>query len=245
MTELKGIAACFENILRDWEARRMGSSACHNCPLSHQTNGPVLGVGNRTNPRIMAVGESPNEEQQTEVKSVREVKEFLDRYWEKAESSSSRGWKKMARLMRQIFEDLPDGRESVYLTNVCKCASNALDDHPEQNAISFEICSAHLRKEIDCVNPKLMVVFGEKALNGLHDCLHRMDPAAGAVLDEAVVGSESFSDIEGEPIPIPKRGYTILPVYHWSRGESFSSTQDKGDYPNRIRGIIASLLGNS
>lgn len=193
----------------------------------------------------MVMGESPNEEPQTEDKSVDEVKGFLDRYWEEAQSSSSRGWKKMARLMHQIFRDLPNGRESIYLTNVWKCANNSLEDSSEERTVSLEKCTKHLVREIKCVNPKLMVVFGEKALDGLHYSLGKMDPAIGALLDEEVGRRQSYSEVEGKPIPIPQLNTTMLPAYHWSRGESFSSTQRKGGYQNRVRKVIASLLDDS
>ena len=108
---------------------------CRACPLWETRKNLVFGTGNE-NADIMFVGEAPGQqEDETGVPFVGAAGQLFDRY---------------------LFAvDLP--RESVYIANILKCRPpRNRDPLPEEE----DACIEHLYKQIELINPKIIVCLG-------------------------------------------------------------------------------------
>lgn len=92
-------------------------------------------------------------------------------------------------LAKMIENVLPLKKEDVYITPLVKCRSNN-----GANISHYESCSAYLHKQIDILNPKLIVTLGEKTYQYL---LNDFD--------------SSFSQIRGNLLKFKE--YSILPMH--------------------------------
>ena len=63
-------------------------------------------------------------------------------------------------IVKMITNVLKLRIEDVYTTSLVKCKSN-----DSLKFSDYEICSSYLEKQIQIVNPKIIVIFGEKAYN--------------------------------------------------------------------------------
>lgn len=98
---------------------------------------------------------------------------------------------KTGELLKNMIEKvLHIKKEEVYITNVLKCLPlNPLDISKNE----VNICKEYLYKQIEIINPKIIVTLGDKAYNYL-------------------TNDTDWSKIRGNVIK--HKNYTILPMYH-------------------------------
>lgn len=169
---------------------------CHLCSLSKARNRVVFGEGNPQSD-IMFVGDIPMEIEDNEGRP------FLGRGGE------------MLTLM--IENVLGLSRQDVYITNLIKCHSVATQEIHETQ---LHTCKAYLFKEIELVQPKVIVTFGALAYHYISGDTSR------------------FSDIRG--LVIPNEKYILIPTYHPNfllKNPSF-----KGDVFEDLKKIRANML---
>jgi len=110
---------------------------CYLCELSKSRKNVLFGEGN-LNASLMLIADEPSA-------SEDELKSFYV-------------GKTGEQLIKMIENVLPLKKEDVYITNLVKCKStNGI------NTSHYSTCSTYLHKQIELVNPKLIVTFGEKA----------------------------------------------------------------------------------
>ena len=143
---------------------------CHLCSLSKSRNNVVFGEGNEQ-ADIMFIGDAPLEIEDNEGKL------FL-----------GRGGEMLTAMIEKVLK-IP--RKDVYLTNLLKCHPLAKQ---KVHASEFHTCKAYLFKEIELINPKIIVTLGDKAYHYLTN------------------DSISLEEIRGTLIQ--KDNYIIIPTYH-------------------------------
>ncbi len=141
---------------------------CYLCELSKSRRNVLFGEGN-INASLMLIADEPTASED-ELKSF-----FVGKTGEQ--------------LVKMIENVLPLKKEDVYITNLVKCRSlNGI------NASHFSSCSSYLYKQIELVNPKLIVTFGEKVYQYL--------------LNDT---SSSFNQIRGQLTSF--RNYSVIPTH--------------------------------
>lgn len=117
---------------------------CNLCVLRSGCSGVVFGDGN-PDARMMLIGEGPGaEEDRLGVPFVGAAGKLLDR----------------------ILEAVEVNREDIYIANIVKCRppGNRLPLQPE-----VEACLPHLKKQIDLIDPEIIVCMGALATRTLLD----------------------------------------------------------------------------
>ena len=143
---------------------------CHLCSLSKSRTHVVFGEGN-TEADIMFIGDAPLEIEDNEAKA------FL-----------GRGGEMLTAMIEKVLK-IP--RSQVYLTNLLKCHPLA---NKEVHESEYHTCKAYLFKEIELVNPKIIVTLGEKAYHYLTNDFTALKEIRGAVIE--------------------KEKHLIVPTYH-------------------------------
>ena len=122
----------------DWDSLRREVSACQRCGLHAGRTQTVFGVGSER-AQLLVVGEAPGAEE--------------DR---RGEPFVGRAGQLLTAMLRAI--DLPRGE--VYIANVLKCRPpNNRDPDP----IEAETCTPYLQRQIDLLQPKLILAVGRIA----------------------------------------------------------------------------------
>jgi len=132
------------NLPNNIDALEKSVSHCYLCELSKSRKNTVFGEGNK-NSKLMFIGDFPTSlEDET-------GKIFVGRTGE---------------LLTKMIENVLNiKREDVYIANVIKCKSlNGGVSHTE-----VELCKSYLTKQIELVNPSIIVTLGENAYNYLTD----------------------------------------------------------------------------
>jgi uracil-DNA glycosylase len=129
--------------LADWSALRRAVEQCEQCPLCRTRTQTVLGAGPLTAP-WMLVGEAPGaEEDATGEPFVGQAGRLLDNM--------------LSAIGRSRQRD-------VYIANVLKCRPPGnRDPRPEE----VEQCEPYLRRQIELVTPRLIIVVGRFAAQTL------------------------------------------------------------------------------
>ncbi len=116
---------------------------CHLCNLSKSRKNSVFGDGN-PHAKIMFIGEAPGREEDIQAKP------FVGRSGE---------------LLTKMIENvLGIKREEIYITNIVKCRPPQNRD-PEIEEV--ESCKPYLLKQIEIINPKIIVTLGRIAFKYL------------------------------------------------------------------------------
>ncbi|MCK5029792.1 MAG: uracil-DNA glycosylase [Bacteroidales bacterium] len=129
----------------EFEVLRQEINQCTKCSLSKTRNNVVFGDGFR-NAEIMCIGEGPG-------------------YYEDQQGKPFVG--KSGQLLDKILEACGFNRkEHVFIGNIVKCRPpNNRDPLPEER----EICIPYLYKQIELIDPKIIILLGATALKGLID----------------------------------------------------------------------------
>lgn len=126
----------------DWDALQTSVAQCTACELHATRNQTVFGSGNR-NADWMIIGEAPGEEED------RQGEPFIGR---------------AGQLLNNMLRATGLSREQVYIANVIKCHPPG-DRNPHVDEISQ--CFGYLQRQIELVQPKLILVVGRVAAHAL------------------------------------------------------------------------------
>lgn len=145
-------------------------SQCHLCDLSKSRQRVLSGFGN-PNAEIMFIDGSPSMIED-----------------ESADSFSGRSG---ASLKKMIENVLGLNINDIYLTHVLKCRPSH-----QHNILESELssCKPYLFKQIELINPKVIVTLGELAYTSL------------------IKDANTFENVRGHNIPY--EGKTLVPIYH-------------------------------
>ncbi len=125
-----------------WEVLKTECAACRTCALCRERHNLVFGDGNEQ-AQIMFIGEGPGEQEDLQgLPFVGPAGQLLD----------------------QMLEMIDLDRSKVYIANIVKC-------RPPHNrdplTIEMEACSGWLQRQIQLVNPRLIVCLGRIAAMSL------------------------------------------------------------------------------
>jgi len=126
----------------DWEALAAAVARCERCALAAGRTQTVFGVGNR-NAEWMIIGEAPGQEED------RQGEPFVGR---------------AGQLLNAMLESVGLSRPQVFIANILKCRPPANRDPEPAEAAA---CSAWLARQIELVNPKLILCVGRIAAQNL------------------------------------------------------------------------------
>jgi uracil-DNA glycosylase family 4 len=117
-------------------------SSCQKCALGKTRNKFVFGVGN-PNAIAMLIGEAPGADEDAQGEP------FVGR---------------AGKLLNDILKAVELTREDVYIANILKCRPpNNRDPLPSEE----ETCMPYLQKQIELINPQIILCLGRIAANGL------------------------------------------------------------------------------
>ena len=111
---------------------------CMECPLGKTRNKFVYGVGN-PNAKVMLVGEGPGADEDAQGIP------FVGR---------------AGQLLTKILEAISFKREEVYIANIVKCRPPG---NRTPNPVEIETCIPYLYKQIEIIQPKLILCLGTTA----------------------------------------------------------------------------------
>ena len=133
-----------EYVSENWEAcidipsLKNEISNCQKCPLSKTRTKFVFGVGNQ-NADVMFIGEAPGNDEDLQ-----------------GEPFVGRG----GQLLNKIIQAIGWQREDIFIANILKCRPpNNRDPLPSE----VELCEPYLKKQIELVNPIMLVCLGRIA----------------------------------------------------------------------------------
>jgi len=129
----------------DLEALRLGVSSCKRCPLGKTRNKPVFGEGN-PNAKIFIIGEAPGRDEDLTGHP------FVGRSGE---------------LLDKIFNACGfDRDEHLFISNIIKCRPPG-----NRTPLPAEVteCLPYLYKQIEWINPTIMILLGASALSYMVD----------------------------------------------------------------------------
>ena len=139
----------------EFELLRQSVQQCNKCVLSKTRTNVVFGEGNR-NADIMCIGEGPG-------------------YYEDQQGIPFVG--KSGHLLDKILDVCGFTREEhVFIGNIVKCRPpNNRDPLPEER----KTCIPYLYKQIELIDPKIIILLGATALKGLIDPNARITKVRG------------------------------------------------------------------
>ena len=111
---------------------------CQECPLGKTRNKFVFGVGN-PNAKVMLIGEGPGADEDEQGIP------FVGR---------------AGQLLTKILEAISFKREEVYIANIVKCRPPG---NRTPNPLEIETCIPYLYKQIEIIQPKLILCLGTTA----------------------------------------------------------------------------------
>ena len=137
------------NAAGDFEKLRVTVAACTKCPhLAASRHTVVFGVGN-PHADLMFVGEAPGADEDMQGEP------FVGRAGE---------------LLTRIIQTMGFKRSDVFIANVLKCRPNmpaGVSGNRPPTSEEMETCLPYLRKQIELIEPKIMVALGAVAMRGL------------------------------------------------------------------------------
>lgn len=129
----------------DWAALRQQVATCQLCELHQSRTQTVFGVGNQQADWLI-IGEAPGADED------RQGEPFVGR---------------AGQLLNAMLKSVGLAREQVYIANILKCRPpNNRDPRPEEAAR----CFAYLQRQIELIQPKLILAVGRIAAQRLLDC---------------------------------------------------------------------------
>lgn len=133
-------------------------SGCMNCGLGETRKNFVFGVGN-PNATAMMIGEAPGADEDAQGEP------FVGR---------------AGKLLNDIIKAINFKREEVYIANILKCRPPG-----NRNPSSSEMitCMPYLFKQIELINPKIILCLGKVAANGLLNNNESLSKMRGQVYD--------------------------------------------------------------
>jgi len=133
-------------------------TACEKCRLSKSRTQVVYGVGN-PNADLMFIGEAPGRDEDIQGQP------FVGR---------------AGQLLTDIIKAMKMTRDDVYIANVIKCRPPE-NRNPEQDEL--DACRPHIRRQIEIIQPKVIVTLGRFALQSLTEKAYAISDVRGKWLD--------------------------------------------------------------
>lgn len=128
----------------DWPALREAVAGCTRCALHESRTQTVFGVGSQS-ADWMIIGEAPGAEED------RRGEPFVGR---------------AGKLLDEMLRAVGQGRDRVFIANILKCRPpNNRDPKPDESAQ----CRGYLERQIDLVQPKIILAVGRIAAQLLLD----------------------------------------------------------------------------
>ena len=162
---------------------------CYLCELSKSRKNVLFGEGN-LNASLMLIADEPTSTED-------ELKSFFV-------------GKTGDTLSKMIENVILLKKEDVYITNLVKCkSSNGM------NASHYSSCSTYLHKQIDLINPKLIVTFGEKAYQYLCNDTNSFNQIRGQVMhfkEYKILPTHSISFLLRNPSSKKEAFYDMLKI---------------------------------
>src|SRR5436309_1796556 len=140
------------------EEMRAIALACEKCRLAKTRTQVVYGVGN-PNADLMFVGEAPGRDEDIQGQP------FVGR---------------AGQLLTDIIKAMKLTRDDVYIANVIKCRPPE-NRNPEQDEL--DACRPHIRRQIEIIQPKVIVTLGRFALQSLTEKAYAISDVRGKWLD--------------------------------------------------------------
>ncbi len=113
---------------------------CERCPLFKYKNSDVFGEGN-SKAEVMFIGEAPGREEDMEGRP------FIG---------------KAGKILSEMLAEIGLNRQNIYIANVLKHRPPQNRDPFSEEAIA---CWPYLKRQIELINPKLIVFLGRHAMN--------------------------------------------------------------------------------
>ena len=132
--------------------------ACVKCRLAKSRTQVVYGVGS-PNADLMFIGEAPGRDEDIQGKP------FVGR---------------AGQLLTDIIKAMKLTRDDVYIANVIKCRPPE-NRNPEQDEL--DACRPHIRRQIEIIQPKVIVTLGRFALQSLMEKGYAVSSVRGQWLD--------------------------------------------------------------
>jgi DNA polymerase len=152
---------------QDWtlDTLRAAALACTECPhLVRSRTHVVFGVGN-PNAELMFVGEAPGADEDVQGEP------FVG---------------KAGQLLTKIIQTMGFSRDAVYIGNVLKCRPDmppGESGNRKPKSAEMETCLPWLAKQIELIQPKVLVALGATAVEGLLGETRPMNQLRGRWLD--------------------------------------------------------------
>ena len=128
----------------DWTTLEQACTDCRKCPLADTRHNMVFGVGPR-DAEVMCIGEGPGEQED------KQGEPFVG---------------PAGKLLDEMLEMIDLNRNKVYIANVVKCRPPGnRDPQAEEQAA----CRHWLDKQIELINPKIIVCLGRIAAKAMID----------------------------------------------------------------------------
>ena len=154
---------------------------CTKCALHETRNSVVFGVGN-TDADLMFIGEAPGADEDTQGEP------FVGR---------------AGQLLTQIIEaGMKLKRADVYIANILKCRPPG-NRNPE--TLEVETCNPYLIRQIELIQPKVIVALGSFAAQMLLDTKTGITRLRGEFHD---------CNVAGLRVPPHKKPPVIMPTFH-------------------------------
>src|SRR5438128_6331409 len=131
---------------------------CEKCRLAKTRTNVVYGVGS-PNADLMFIGEAPGRDEDIQGKP------FVGR---------------AGQLLTDIIKAMKLTRDDVYIANVIKCRPPE-NRNPEQDEL--DACRPHIRRQIEIIQPKVIVTLGRVALQSLLEKGYAISAVRGQWLD--------------------------------------------------------------
>lgn len=145
-----------DSLPNDLEELKSLVENCYLCELSKSRKNALFGEGN-PNAALMFISDEPSA-----------IEDELKSHF---------AGKSGEQLTKMIENVLPLKKEDVYITSLVKCKSaNGM------NSSHFGSCNSYLFKEIELVNPKLIVTLGEKAYEYLCPDMDKYNQIRGQII---------------------------------------------------------------
>jgi uracil-DNA glycosylase family 4 len=126
----------------DWPALESMVSSCERCGLSQQRTQTVFGVGDQQ-ADWMLIGEAPGAEED------QQGEPFVGR---------------AGQLLNRMLTAIGLQRQQVYIANIVKCRP---PDNRDPHVDEIRACSAYLKRQIELVRPRVILVLGRVAAHNL------------------------------------------------------------------------------
>jgi uracil-DNA glycosylase len=152
------IARPLEDSTSDWDALRAATHDCSKCRLSGSRTNVVFGVGS-PNADLMFIGEAPGRDEDL-----------------KGEPFVGRA----GQLLTDIIKAMKLTRDQVYIANVIKCRP---PENRNPEADELDACRPFIRRQIELIQPKVIVTLGRFALQSLTEKGYSISAVRGQWLD--------------------------------------------------------------